>query len=154
MRRWIALVARLYPRFWRDRYGDEFALVAEVGAEDCRRGVRPQSPIDTISQTSFTISCTMPDPVRAQLVVRRIITALVEGEVIEHRRYVSGRGGVFQNMADHKIGENLMVVAPASFPGRPDGPGWLAIVAAGLGIGFVIGIATLAYRLRCNPTAA
>jgi len=34
MRRWIALAARLYPRSWRDRYGEEFDALLEDATAD------------------------------------------------------------------------------------------------------------------------
>ena len=37
MRRWIALAARLYPRSWRERYGDEFAALIEDAPADWRQ---------------------------------------------------------------------------------------------------------------------
>ncbi len=37
MRRWIALAARLYPRSWRERYGDEFDALVEDATADWRQ---------------------------------------------------------------------------------------------------------------------
>jgi hypothetical protein len=37
MRRWIALAARLYPRSWRDRYGEEFDALLEDATADWRQ---------------------------------------------------------------------------------------------------------------------
>ena len=37
MRRWIAWAALLYPRSWRERYGDEFDALVEDAAADWRQ---------------------------------------------------------------------------------------------------------------------
>ena len=37
MRRWIALAARLYPRAWRERYGEEFDALLDDATADCRQ---------------------------------------------------------------------------------------------------------------------
>jgi hypothetical protein len=37
MRRWIALAGRLYPRGWRERYGEEFDALLEEATADWRQ---------------------------------------------------------------------------------------------------------------------
>jgi hypothetical protein len=62
------------------------------------------------------------------------------------------QGGEIRDMADHRIGENLMLMESASLPETPDGPGRLAIVAAGLGAGMLLGALALVVHRPRGPS--
>jgi uncharacterized protein involved in exopolysaccharide biosynthesis len=61
-------------------------------------------------------------------------------------------GGKIRDMADHRIGENLELMEPASLPEAPDGPGGLAIVVIGLCAGMLIGALALVVRRPRDPS--
>jgi uncharacterized protein involved in exopolysaccharide biosynthesis len=54
---------------------------------------------------------------------------------------------MYRFMADHKLGENLEVLDPASLADAPVWPNRTVIAGIGFAAGFVIGAATL-YRRR------
>lgn len=112
----------------------------------------PDLRIQTISATSFRISCTTRDARTAQSVVRQLVTAFVVSEVTEQRHFALMQGGEIRDMADHRIGENLMLMESASLPETPDGPGRLAIVAAGLGAGMLLGALALVVHRPRGPS--
>jgi hypothetical protein len=87
---------------------------------------------DTVA---FSISTTYPDPILAQAMNRELVTKFID-ENVEIQR-----GG------DRRIGENLVVLDPASLPGKPFYPhlGWFAFM--GLCAGLLAGLA-VAYALR------
>jgi uncharacterized protein involved in exopolysaccharide biosynthesis len=52
----------------------------------------------------------------------------------------------FNQILQRKAGENLKVLDPPSFAERPVAPNRLAIAAAGLGVGLLLGAITLGFR--------
>jgi uncharacterized protein involved in exopolysaccharide biosynthesis len=54
-------------------------------------------------------------------------------------------------MADHKIGDNLEVLDPASLPQSPVWPNRFVISVAGLGGGLLIGVVALYLRRPRGP---
>jgi hypothetical protein len=62
------------------------------------------------------------------------------------------QGGEIRDMLDHHIGENLELIEPSSLPEMPEGPGGLAIVAAGLSAGMLLGTLALVVRRPRGPS--
>jgi hypothetical protein len=84
------------------------------------------------TESAFRVSFTYDDALKAQAVVRELVTGFSERNVIEVRDRAKTEGGEFRMMAENKIGENLEVLEPASLPETPDSPNRPAVAAVGL----------------------
>jgi capsular polysaccharide biosynthesis protein len=123
--------------------------IAEVARHMREHDVR----IELLPPTLFQISFTHGDPLIAQAVVREFVTKTVRGHWTQERNRGMAAGGELQYMIDHKIGENVEVLDPASLPALPVWPNRLVIAAIGLGAGLLLGLATLALRRPRDPSA-
>ena len=103
--------------------------------------------IDILPSQMFQISFNYSDGETAQRVVREIVTQFLERNIIEQRARLLTAGPMYRFMADHKLGENLEVLDPASLADAPVWPNRTVIAGIGFAAGFVIGAATL-YRRR------
>jgi hypothetical protein len=135
---------KLYPRRSLNLYPKERATVpiADVARTMRDRDLR----IEFIAPAAVSVSFTYGDAKTAQAVVREIVTGFTEQNIIAERARVKIMGPEFQRMTDHKVGENLEVLDPATFPQTPDGPDRLLIVAAGVVAGLLLGALTLLLR--------
>jgi hypothetical protein len=135
---------KLYPRRSLNLYPKERATVpiADVARTMRDRDLR----IEFIAPAAVSVSFTYGDAKTAQAVVREIVTGFTEQNIIAERARVKIMGPEFQRMTDHKVGENLEVLDPATFPQTPDGPDRLLIVAAGVAAGLLLGALTLILR--------
>jgi uncharacterized protein involved in exopolysaccharide biosynthesis len=120
-------------------------------AETMRRdlSIRPVSP----SHSAFQISFSYPDPDKAQAVVRVLVTRFAEENVaieLERARALGDAKSI--EIAEHKVGENLEVLDPASDPQEPVSPNRLAIALAGLAMGLLLGALTLYLRQNRSHT--
>jgi hypothetical protein len=123
--------------------------IAEVARNMRERDVH----FELIPPAVFQISFTHGDPLIAQAVVREFVTKTVRGHWTQERNRGMAAGGELQYMIDHKIGENVEVLDPASLPALPVWPNRLVIAAIGLGAGLLLGLATLALRRPRDPAA-
>jgi hypothetical protein len=120
---------------------------AKVPMEEVVRRMRDRDiRIQMLGTSNFLISFSYVDPEKAQRVVRELVTGFTERNIIEERARVTTAGPEYQMMAEHKIGENLEVLDPASLPQAPASPNRWAIAAMGLAAGLLLGTVTLLRR--------
>jgi uncharacterized protein involved in exopolysaccharide biosynthesis len=101
---------------------------------------------------AFDIAFTYPNPQKAQEVVRQFVAEFTEQNVVEQRAKARNLGVVEQQIADHKVGETLEVLDPASLPHAPDSPNRPAIAAAGAVLGLLVGLIALRrFPMRISP---
>ncbi len=103
------------------------------------------------SAGAFRISFSYTDRYKAQSVVRELVTALVETNVLDARANASQMSPTLRDIEMHKAGENLEVLDPASLPEAPVAPNRLLIGAAGLGVGLLLGVLMLWRRRPGGP---
>jgi hypothetical protein len=116
----LRFVAPLNPAVWYapsppEPFASRVAGIREVEAVKLA-AMLADVRIDPLPPASFRISVTTRDPYTAQLAVRKLVTAVMEGNVLEQRRYVQRVGGEIRDMAGHFIGERLEVIQAASYP--------------------------------------
>jgi len=102
--------------------------------------------------SAFSISFAYSDKYKAQAVVREFVTAFTELNRTHARANAPQMSVTLREIYEHKAGENLLVLDPASLPESPVSPNRLAIAAAGLGIGLLLGVLTL-WRRRPHAPA-
>ena len=68
---------------------------------------------------AFSVSFSYFDRYKAQATVREIVTAFTEMNVITARAKASQAGSIANEIEEHKAGENLEVLDPASLPEDP-----------------------------------
>jgi capsular polysaccharide biosynthesis protein len=120
-----------------DLYHDDRARrpIADVVAK-----MRHDLRITMVNPNSFAIRYEYPNRYKAQAVVREVVTALTEANVMTARQ--SGPNGR----------HNLEVVSPAVLPEQPTSPNRLSIAVIGLAGGLLVG-ALLTILRRRGPTA-
>lgn len=91
---------------------------------------------------AFAISFSYPDKLKAQAVVRALVTRFTEQNETAMRRMAQEKAGA-------PAGETLEVLDPPSLPEKPVSPNRLAFMACGLAAGLLIGV--LAAVLRRRP---
>jgi succinoglycan biosynthesis transport protein ExoP len=147
----------LMPRL--DLYHDERARqpLDQVAGKMLERDLRI-APVSLMGVPgyagAFCISFTYSDPRKAQQTVRDLVTQFTEWNVMEVRekaRYMSDRQ---QQIEEHKAGENLEVLDPASLPEEPVAPNRAAIAGAGLALGILAGTVALLRRPRASTAQA
>ena len=94
----------------------------------------------------FRISFTADDARKAQAVVRGLVNAVRWNDVIEQRERAKQEGEEFRLMSEHNFGEILEVLDTESLPEPPVSPNRLAMAAAGLAGGLLLGV--IAHWLR------
>jgi len=115
--------------------------IAETMRHDL--GIQMVSP----SHSAFQISFSYPDPDKAQAVVRILVTRFTEEYVsVERERARASGDAKAIEIAEHKAGENLEVLDPASDPQEPVSPNRLAIALSGFALGLLLGAITLRFR--------
>jgi hypothetical protein len=108
---------------------------------------RPLSPELTGGPAALWISFSYPDRLKAQAATRELVSRLVKRNIAgERARIEAMKDDEVRKAADHGFGEVLEVLDPATLPVKPAAPNRLAISAAGLGLGLLLG--ALAPRLR------
>jgi uncharacterized protein involved in exopolysaccharide biosynthesis len=101
--------------------------------------------------SAFRLSFAYTDRYKAQAVVRELITLFTEINVTQERALAATASPTQRAIAEHRGGENLEVLDPASLPESPITPNRMAIAALGLGGGLALG--GLALWLRRRPEA-
>jgi hypothetical protein len=129
---------KLYPDEWGRRPIPE--LIANL---------RRDLVIQQMNGWAFRISFKYVDRYKAQRVVRAFVTRFTELNVIQQRERAQNGSPEYRSMAEHKAGENLEVLDPASLPELPVSPNRLAIAGGGMLLGMVAGI-----YLRRRPAPA
>jgi capsular polysaccharide biosynthesis protein len=112
---------------------------------------RPQSPPSAPPgpPRAFSISFSYPDPHKAQAVVSELVKRFVIRNILDERaRIEATKNAEAREVADHGWGETLEVLDPASLPQRPVFPNRLAIAAAGLALGLLLGALAPLFRHR------
>ena len=105
------------------------------------------------SRSAFQISFSYPDPERAQAVVRELITRFTEYNVFVERERARASGDAKAiEIAEHRFGESLEVLDPASDPQERGSPNRLAIALAGSVLGVLLGAITLHFRQHRRQT--
>jgi uncharacterized protein involved in exopolysaccharide biosynthesis len=127
-------------------------VIAKMLDRDIR--IAPMNPAHAVHAApgAFTISFSYPDPAKAQAVVRELVTAFAELNITQARASAPSSSSIRKDLEEHKAGENLEVLDPASLPQAPIAPDRLAIAAAGLALGLLLGV-TILWR-RSSPTPA
>jgi hypothetical protein len=128
----------LYPEQRRRKPIDQVA--AQMRANAIRIEILP-AQLSPGPSGDIRISFTYTEPFKTQAIVRELVTKFNEANFTRGRQIAVTAGGEIQKMEEHKIGENLEVLDPASLPQAPDGPNRLAIAGAGLVAGLLLGIA-------------
>ena len=121
--------------------------IADVAAAMRKGDIRTE----VVPPGYFKIWFSYGDRFKAQAVVREFVTRFIEINVTEERERTKREGPEFKTMADHKLGENLEVLDPATLPEEPIWPDRLRIALAGLGAGLLLGIVTLWLRRPRDP---
>jgi uncharacterized protein involved in exopolysaccharide biosynthesis len=106
---------------------------------------------------AFSISFSYPDRLKAQAGARELVFRFAVRNITETRARIATKSADARFAVDRGLGEGLEVLDAASLPKMPVTPNRLAIAAAGLALGLLLG--ALAPRLRRRnrtpqPTAA
>jgi hypothetical protein len=104
--------------------------IADVVAE-----MRRDLQITAINSSSFAVRFQYENRYKAQAVVREVLTALTEANVMLAREHGIGK-------------QNLEVVSPAVLPEQPSRPNRLSIAVMGLAGGLLLGALLTAFRRR------
>jgi hypothetical protein len=100
---------------------------------------------------AFSISFSYPDPLRATDGVNTLVSRFVARNLSEEQARVRAtRNAEARFAVDRELGERLEVLDFGRLPEKPASPNRLAIAAAGLALGLLLG--ALAPRLRRNTT--
>jgi hypothetical protein len=101
--------------------------------------------------SAVRISYTCSHPQQAQAVVRELVAQFSEVSLIEQRDRAKTATAEWRSMAEHRLGENLLLLEPATLPKAPLGPNRIAIAAAGFGLGLILGLLSLWIGPRHRP---
>jgi uncharacterized protein involved in exopolysaccharide biosynthesis len=105
------------------------------------------------ARTEFQISFSYPNPLKAQAVVRELVTRFIEENLFVERERAQASGDAKSiEIAEHQVGEQLKVLDPASDPQEPFSPNRPAIALAGIALGVLLGGITLHFRQRRSRT--
>jgi hypothetical protein len=127
-------------------------VVRNMLARDLRITVASPAFSATGTVSAFSISFSYSDPRQAQRLVQTLLTAFQEDRLNEQRELAKLANRYKLNqILERKAGENLEVLDPPSFAERPVGPNRVAIAAAGLGVGLLLGAITLGFRRPRTP---
>uniref|UniRef100_Q01X58 Lipopolysaccharide biosynthesis n=1 Tax=Solibacter usitatus (strain Ellin6076) TaxID=234267 RepID=Q01X58_SOLUE len=112
--------------------------------------------ITPVGDSAFRISFAYPDDVKAQLVVRAIITQFVELNVMNMRARVKDlkEDDPLVRLQEYRAGVNLEVLDPASLPQIPAAPNRAVVTALGMLFGMMLGAASLALSARSQRSAS
>jgi hypothetical protein len=134
------------PKRW---YGDRphespaehvHRMTREILSDAKFGGMRDRVRIEMQPPSGFLISVTDNDPVQAQTAVRKLVTGFTERNIIEERERMKTAGPDYRLMAEHKMGEMLEVLDPATLPVLPVYPNRVTIALMGLGGGLLLGL--------------
>ncbi len=108
---------------------------------------------ESATPAAFSISFSYTDRYKAQAVVRALVLDFTELYARELRTAAPTASPEFVKMAEHKAGENLEVLDPASLPEAPVSPNRLPLAALGLALGLALGTCLLWFRQQrvLNP---
>jgi capsular polysaccharide biosynthesis protein len=95
---------------------------------------------------AFSISFSYPDPLKAKAGVDELLMRFMIRNLVDELARKATKSADARSAVDHGLGERLELLDPASLPAKPDSPNRLAIAAAGLALGLLLG--ALAPRLR------
>jgi uncharacterized protein involved in exopolysaccharide biosynthesis len=109
--------------------------------------------IAKLGSSAISISFSYSDRYKAQAVVRELVTLFTELNVMRARALAANASVTRRSIEEHKAGENLEVLDPATLPESPVYPNRLVIALAGMGIGFLLGAARVKYRRPPAPRA-
>jgi uncharacterized protein involved in exopolysaccharide biosynthesis len=107
--------------------------------------------IAKLGSSAVSISFSYSDGYRAQGVVRELVTLFTELNVTRARANAANLSVTRREIEEHKAGENLEVLDPATLPESPISPNRLIIALWGMGIGFLLGAAVVKYRRPPAP---
>jgi hypothetical protein len=103
------------------------------------------------SQGAFSISFSYPDPVKAKAGVDELLMRFMIRNFTDERARQATMSAESRFAVDHGLGERLEVLDFGRLPEKPASPNRLAIAAAGLALGLLLG--ALAPRLRRRTRA-
>jgi uncharacterized protein involved in exopolysaccharide biosynthesis len=125
-------------------------LRAHKPLEEAIEKMRKDLRITPVGDSAFRISYAYPDDVKAQLVVRAIITQFVELNVtaMRGRAQNSKEDDALLKIQALRAGVNLEVLDPASLPERPAAPNRTVVSALGATLGLLLGALSLMLSAR------
>ena len=113
---------------------------------------RPESPPPELppgAPRTYRISFSYTDRLKAQAVVSELLRRFTLQNLLDQRARIEATGNADARwVADHGFGETLALLEPASLPARPVFPNRLAIAAAGLALGLLLGALAPLFRHR------
>lgn len=116
--------------------------------------IRPLSaPNGAAGASAFQISFSYPDALKAQAVVREFVTQFFKQNIIaaQARTKDLKDDDPIRRIEERRLGSNLEVLDPASLPANPVAPNRMAVTAAGIAIGLMLGGLTLLVRRPREP---
>jgi uncharacterized protein involved in exopolysaccharide biosynthesis len=127
-------------------------VVRDMLARDLR--IAPLNPASGAppAPSAFSISFSCSDRTKAHDFVQTLLVSFMEQHLTRDRNNALQKGGKLAEIIHRKAGENLDVLDPPSLPITPITPDRLLITAIGLGIGLLVGAATLIRRPPSAPT--
>jgi uncharacterized protein involved in exopolysaccharide biosynthesis len=130
-------------------YPDERARkpLEEIVDEMRNRDIR----ISRLGPSAISISYSNSDRYKAQGVVRELVTRFTELNVTQRRAQAVNLSVTRREIEEHKAGENLVVLDPATLPESPVSPNRLIIAAGGLMLGLLLGVL---WRRKPRPAKA
>jgi len=137
-----------------DLYHDDRARVPLEDVTGQMRGdVRIEPSSESSGARALRVSFTYPDPVKARTALGELLSRMMsENLMVNSAREHLAEQIWHEPLAPAERGETLEVLAAPSLPKQGSGPNRLLFAAAGLGIGFVVGL--LAAAVRRGPRRA
>jgi uncharacterized protein involved in exopolysaccharide biosynthesis len=128
-------------------------LRARKPLEEVLEKMRKDLRITPVGDSAFRISYAYPDDVKAQAVVREIITQFVELNVTAMRARVKDWKGddPLVKIQEYRAGVNLEILDPASLPQLPVAPNRAVVTALGVALGMMLGALSLMLSARSQP---
>ena len=151
-KRWYAGSTPEAPTEWATRVEKIVRTkLRDLRPEDLR--IEMISPPLTVGEQprAFRISATAGSRIEAQAVVREVITGFTEQYINEEQER---QGEAIRFMAERKMGPNLEVLDPASFPSWPVSPNRVTMALLGLPAGLMVGAVMAWRRSRRGPQIA
>ena len=126
-------------------------VIRNMIAHDLRIAVLNPPSGTTGAASAFSISFSYSNKYKAQAVVHELVSAFTKRYLNTARSNASQVSVTLRNIHERRAGEHLEVIDPASLPELPVAPNRLAIAAAGLGIGLLLGTIRLCLRRPRTP---
>ncbi len=130
----------LYPRLRARKPLED--VIEKMRSEDLR--------ITPVGDSVFHISYSYPDEVKAQLLVREILSQFTEQYFAAARARAQNlkADDPLRKIVEHKAGANLEVLDPASLPQSPAAPNRAVVTALGTVVGMMFGALSLMLSAR------